>query len=233
MNRRAHIHFVISLILLIGVGVAYYFWFYYVSSLSDRASALSNEIELKTEDSAQSVQAKNALASLSASETSIDTRFITSANIVPYLESVQETGKDLGSTIKVASVAEKDGMPVGTLSLTLTITGTFDSVVRTIGVLENATIDTSLTSLTLDTTPTTGSSTPVWTASTILLVGIQANASGTTGLPQDMSSMVPVASTTLPTSSSTTPTPVNATSSRPNVSSTTTKVIPSRNLTPS
>ena len=213
MNHATRYHFMIALILLIGAGTAYYFWFSHVSALSDRASTLTDEIDLKSQDSARSEQAKSALAALSASEASIQARFIAPSDIVPYIESVERTGKSLGSTVKVASVAEDDSKPVGHLTLTLTIDGSFEDVQRTIGVLENAPIDTTLGALTLDTTPTTGTSTAEWTASTILTVGLLADASGATGsgvVPQEVQDMIAT------TSAATT------TTAAPNVSTSTT-----------
>ena len=197
MNHAARSHFVIALILLIIAGTGYYFWFSHVSSLSDRASALTNEIDLKSQDSARSAQAKNALAALSASEASIQSRFIAPTNIVPYIESVETTGKNLGAAVKVVSVAEDDSTPVGHLTLTLTIDGSFEDVQRTIGVLENEPVATTLGALTFDTTPTTGTSSAEWTASTILTVGLLAGASGSTGLgvvPPEVQAMVSTSS---------------------------------------
>lgn len=219
MTHRARNHFLIALGLLILTGVAYYFIFTYIAGLSKKIGVLQYEIGQKTLNSERSAQAKNALTALTSSEASINARFISPTDVVTYLEAVERTGKGLGSTVKVDSVVEDTGNPVGHLLLTLTVTGSFESVQRTLGVLDNTSTDSTINALTMNSTQSLASSTTLWTAATTLSIGIRAGASGVSAVPvatqgDNASSTVPARTTT--TSSSTENVPgSNATTTKP------------------
>jgi hypothetical protein len=172
MRNNARNHLIFSILVLIALCGAYYTCLSLVSVESARVAVLQTSADAKSEDSARIAQAKSTLTMLATEESDVNGHFVATANIVPYLESLQATGKALSTKVQVVSVAADKTPPSGHLTLSLSIVGPFDAVLRTLGSYENAPTDTSLTSLTLDTTGLSGSSTPTWSAATVLSVGI-------------------------------------------------------------
>ena len=79
----------------------------------------------------------------------------------------------------MVSVAAAPASPYGHLNLSVSITGTFDAVSKTVGAIEYQPYNTSLTSLSLSTTANPGdtgtttatTSQPVWNAAVVFSVG--------------------------------------------------------------
>jgi len=161
--------------------VLYSVWYGVVSAESAHAAQLEQQLTQKNQTSAQIAKAKTELVSLASDETTINQYFVSTNNVVPFLEQLQSTGKYLGSNVQVASVSATPGTPYGHLSLSLSITGSFNAVLRTIGAIEYGPYDTTVTTLTFDSTDNgnSTSTSQVWTANGIFLVGTQ-TASSTT-----------------------------------------------------
>jgi hypothetical protein len=98
---------------------------------------------------------------------------------VPFLEQLTATGKYLGSNVNVVSVSASPSGAYEKLNLAVTITGSFNSVLRTIGAIEYGPYDTSISSLSFDApvTGSVGSSSPQWTATALFMIGAQNSAS--------------------------------------------------------
>lgn len=200
MIHKSLISFILSLVLLIVSAGGYYAWLAYVTTQTSQITALHTEIKQKTEDSVRIQKAKNRDASLIHEEEATQAYFIYTGDIVSFLESLQATGKRIGTKVEVVSVDASKNTKDSTLRLSLRVTGAFEPVVRTLGVFENAPVDAVLSGLTLDTQGALGSSTPQWVAATTLTVGINTTApTATTPVA------IPVATTTksFPVSTST------------------------------
>ncbi len=185
-----------SLILLIAAVVGYSIWYAKVEAQSIRIGDLVTEIQQQTQATQRIAAAKSALASLSTDQATLSHYFVSTNDIVQFLGGVESTGKFLGANVQVVSVSATPGTPYGQISLSLTITGSFNAVAKTLGAIEYGPNDITLTSLTLDnsTAPqasqaTQGATAGGWTASAIFTVGTQ---SGPAAPP------VSVASTTTP-----------------------------------
>ncbi|HEV7121750.1 MAG TPA: hypothetical protein VGN56_02915 [Candidatus Paceibacterota bacterium] len=154
------------LLLVAGIG-AYGIWFVAVDTENAHARDLAGQIQTKSQDATRIAEAKATLAALATDEASVGSHFVSTDDVVPFLSGLQNTGSALGSKVEVASVG---AVPVqagqGHLNLSLHITGTFDSVLRTLGALEYAPYDMRLTNLSLDT-----ASKGVWSASASFSVG--------------------------------------------------------------
>jgi len=171
MKRIALIQLVLALALFAIVAGGYALWYASVGSLSATSARLAEEIQGKSKDSARIHAATAALSSLEANEASVRAYLVRTSDIVPFLESIEQTGTELGATVDVVSVAaETAGRPH--LALSLKVQGSFDAVMRTIGAIEYGPFDSTLTGLTFDTVET-ADGVAVWTAATSFSIGTQ------------------------------------------------------------
>ncbi len=174
MNRASLIQFIGSLVLLIIVITLNFFWYNAVVAESAQATQLAGEIKAKSDDSARAEQAKEELAALGTDQSAVQQYFVSTNDVVPFLEQLQSTGSFLGSNVQIASVSATPGTPYGELSLSLSIAGSFNSVMRTLGSIEYGPYDTAINTLTLDAPPsTTGTAATQWVANGVFTVGTE------------------------------------------------------------
>ncbi len=170
MMRNPFIPAVLAGLLLIAVIGAYVSFYMLVDSERRQNATLTASIVTKNQDTARIASARAALGTLATAEASIQQYFVNPDDIVSFLESLQGTGKEVQAKVAVVSVAASAvGSPH--LNLSLEITGSFDSIMRTLGRIEYGPYDTKLQSLTLDTAPVSGGTGFAWTASAVFTVG--------------------------------------------------------------
>jgi hypothetical protein len=170
--KLTHItHTLLAIAVLIIAFSAYGIWYTTVSKKSAQAASLAVEIQTKHQDSERIKAAKDELQKIAAEESLVNGYFVSTNDVVPFLETLQKTGKNLGSTVEVVSVSADPGKPHAHLNLSLSITGTFDSVERTLGALEYSPYDASLQSLTFDTPQTGAGKAAQWTAAATFFIG--------------------------------------------------------------
>ncbi len=136
MTRGPLISLILAFVVLVASLGGYALWYASVSSLSARAASLATEIAAKQSDVARIAQAKVALASLSKQEQTLRAYFVSTSDVVSFLEELQSTGKAFGTTVEVVSVSSTGEGKAAHLSIALKIDGSFDGVVRTLGALE-------------------------------------------------------------------------------------------------
>jgi Tfp pilus assembly protein PilO len=176
MIRSSFIRLGIFSALLVAACVGYGVCYAMVSAESAQASTLANQISSQNNAATELVKAKSETMQLSTQQATIDQYFVSTNNIVPFLEQLQSIGKYLGSDVEVSSVAATPGTPYGEITLALTINGSFTAVARTIGAIEYQPYNVTLTSLTLSAVPggdSTASSSPAWTAAAAFTVGAE------------------------------------------------------------
>jgi hypothetical protein len=177
MTRTTFIPFIGALLLLLLVLGLNVYWYTVVTDESTQVTTLAGEIQAKTNDSTRTAAAKSELAALSTDQASIEHYFVSTNDVVPYLEQLQTTGKYLGSNLQIVSVSAAPGTPYGKLSLALSIQGSFNSVLRTLGSVEYGPYDTSISTLALSVPQSTAaSSSPQWTANAQFTVGTEVSA---------------------------------------------------------
>jgi len=159
MNSRALIHLLISLVILAGVVGMYVFGYYQVMGESRRSAELEATIQSTVNGAVAAAETSDTLASLMQDEAAIKGYYVDLANIVSFLERLEGTGRSVGSTVEVVTVADKPGAD-GRIVLSARITGSFDAVLRTLGAIEYGPYDSRVVSLNVDTPP--GGS--AWTA---------------------------------------------------------------------
>ena len=149
---------IVVVIAVLAVG-AHAFWYNLILSKSAEVSKLQGEITQSSEVVTRIASDRALLAQASSSQAEVQNYFVSNNNIVPFINSLQSTGSALGSTVKVLSVSSA-GQGQTSIKLALTVSGSFDAVMRTVGAIEYAPYAITISSLTLQKSPKTG-----WTAS--------------------------------------------------------------------
>lgn len=135
-----------SIIIFILVGIGYLVWYKTVSAQSALTASLDAQINAKTETEARISSARAALADVSNEETLLNSYFVSPSEVVPFIDALEAIGAGESAPITILSVAGGTGAhPV--LTFTLSIHGTFDAVMRTVGAIEYAPYDLSITAL--------------------------------------------------------------------------------------
>jgi|SRR3989344_9165169 len=157
----------ISLTLLVVALGGYVFARTVVDAESASVAELGSQIDVQSKNAHRIASARAALAELAGDEATVQSYFVGAAGVVAFINDLQSRGQALGATVDVESVAAttaREARPA--LLLALTIKGPFDSVMRTVGSIEYAPYDISITGLTLAL-----DATDVWRASMNLSVG--------------------------------------------------------------
>ncbi len=170
MKLKHYSHVLIMLAVLIGAFAAYGAWYGQVGKVSSDAISFATQIQERRQNQASAQEAKEQLESALVDEASITGYFVDTDDVVDFLGSLQATGNAQGAKVEVVSVSAEPARPHGVLVLALRITGTFDSVLRTLGAIEYQPYDTTLMGLTLDTTDG-GAAARQWEAAATLRVG--------------------------------------------------------------
>ncbi len=145
-------------------------WYAHVGQESALAVSLAAQIEEANQKSIKAEEAKQQLEKAASDEAAIKGYFVSTSDVVSFLESLQSTGASYGTKVEVVSVSSVPSKPHAQLQLSLSITGSFDAVERTLGAIEYQPYDTVVQNLTLD-TPAQATGAAQWTAAATLLVG--------------------------------------------------------------
>lgn len=128
----------------------YLYWYSLVSEKSVQVANLETEIAARSEKSMRIAIARATLAEIVDDERIVQNYFVPDTEVVHFIEDLQARARARGAALKVASVgSDVDGKrPV--LDLSLGIDGSFDAVMRTIGVIEYAPYDLVVNKLVVD-----------------------------------------------------------------------------------
>lgn len=180
MNLKPYTHVIIMAAVFIGALSLYGAWYARVGEESANAVSIQSQIQAKQQTAARAQEAKTQLNHALADRAAITGYFVNTNDVVPFLETLQSTGTKFGSKVAVESVSSQPAKPHTLLQLSVSITGSFDGVERTLGAIEYEPYDTTITSVTLD-TPGGTKGAPQWTAAVTMNVGtIDATKSSTT-----------------------------------------------------
>jgi len=144
-----------------------------VGVMSQKAASLDTQIRTVSEDALRAGKARETLASLSMDEASVHAYLIRQEEIVPFLGRLEALASSLGSSLQVVSVSADTAGPRGKILISVKITGSFESVVRTLGAIEYGPYDSAIANVTLDTPENEPGQTPVWSAVAAFTLGTQ------------------------------------------------------------
>jgi hypothetical protein len=176
----------ISIAVLVAAGIGYALWYSVVAAASDRDAQIAAAIQSGSDAASRAASAERTLSQLGPSAAALNARFVGVNDIVPFLEKLQEAGSGVGADVKVGSVAENDS-PRPHLELAMTVTGPFDAVLRTLGLIENGPYDITTTGASL-VAGSSDSGAAAWTATANFSIGTKP---GSTGTLQSFSTLPP------------------------------------------
>ncbi len=161
MKRSSFIHLGLVVLIAIMVSLAYAWWHQEVLRVASEAADLA--VQAAERGNVQTRSSRNEVASLAEGEAYVGAHLLPLGEIVPFLEGLEATGREFGALVAVASVSDAAGE--GQISIALSIEGSFDSVMRTVGTIEYGPYASAIDTLTLDTLDGT-----LWSATLTLLV---------------------------------------------------------------
>ena len=159
-------HLLLMFVTAIAVCAGYVAWYAAVSEKSREVANLQRQIIVANETVGRIASARAALTEIAGDETKGRSYFVPETGVVAFINDLESRGLSPGASMDVASVST-GGSPVRPMLIfSLTIKGTFDAVMRTIGSIEYAPYDIQVSSISI------GQETPdVWRASLSLKVG--------------------------------------------------------------
>lgn len=137
----------IWLAIFIAAFAGYGAWYRVIADKSITVAALQNQIAAKTETAVRIVTARTALAEIAGDEATVQSYFVPETGVVAFIDDLEKRARAQGATMKVLSVSVGGAGETPTLVLSLSIDGAFDPVMRTIGAIEYAPYDISLSKL--------------------------------------------------------------------------------------
>lgn len=164
--KPSTLHLAIAVILALAALGGYFFWYGYVQQLSRDAVSLASDISAKDAARVRAASARSAEADLASQEAFLSSHLVATADIVSFLEGLEKTGRTFGAAVHVASVSDTAKSADGRISLSLSVDGSFDAVMRTVGAIEEGPYAMTVQDLSLNTAD--GSS---WTATGTFLAG--------------------------------------------------------------
>ena len=139
----------IALAILATAGIACGVWYGIIAGESARVAQIGGQIDAKTRVATRIASARAALAEISGDETAVQAYFVSSANVVSFIDDLEARGHALGSTVSVLSVSADPSSAHSALDLALSVTGPFNAVMRTVGAIEYAPYDILLSDLSI------------------------------------------------------------------------------------
>ena len=136
----------VCIAMILGYGV----WYAAVEAKSIAVADVENQISTKIETASRIASARASLAEISGDEDSLRNYFVPETGVVAFINNLEAQGKTLGATVRVLSVSTSGASAQSALSFTLIIKGTFDAVMRTVGAIEYAPYDLSISKLSLE-----------------------------------------------------------------------------------
>jgi len=127
--------------------VGYGFWYAAIANKSAAVAALQENIEAKSETMSRLSAARIALTEISGDEAAVQRYFVSETEAVAFIDSLESLGRSQGATVHVLSVSTVRTSAQPALALSLSATGTFDAVMRTVGAIEYTPYALSITAL--------------------------------------------------------------------------------------
>lgn len=158
----------LTALLLVGGSV---YALHIVKQLSSESAALRSEIAAKDAERARSTSVRSGETELVATESYVASHFLKTEDIVSFLEELESTGTTFGAEVNVASLSGDDSASSGRISLSLSITGSFDAVMRTLGAIEHGSYANMVKDITMD----TGGGDGTWSATGVFVVATHSN----------------------------------------------------------
>lgn len=171
-------HLIVSLVLCVSSVVAYSAWYATLSAKNATVTGLERDIRSKTEAASRIFTTRTTLANVANSETIVRSYFVQETGVVSFIDALEDRGKDQRTAVKVLSVSTEGAPEQLSLILSLTVEGTFEAMVRTVGAIEHLPYALSVTALSI-----THDAKNAWRAELVLRAASLPAASGAMNTP--------------------------------------------------
>jgi hypothetical protein len=168
------IHLILALLVCIAALIGYGVWYATIVDMSTSVATLQNQIDTKIEAVSRVTTTQAALAGIAGDEAVVQSYFVPETGVVAFIDDLEARGHSQGTTVSVLSVST-GGVPAQpTLVFSLSVKGTFDAVMRTVGAIEYAPYAISISALSVGQDDKNS-----WYANLKLLVGSSATSTAT------------------------------------------------------
>lgn len=173
--KSPFIHLVLVSLLCVLSLVGYSTWYATITAKSARATLLQDTIDTKVKNIYRLNTTKTVLADSADDELMVQRYFVPETGVVAFIDSLESRGRSRGASVSVRSVSTSGGAPHPALEFSISIAGTFDAVMRTIGSIEYAPYAISISNVSI-----TQEEKGNWYADMKLLVGSRPASTATT-----------------------------------------------------
>ncbi len=170
-------HLVGSLVFCVIVFAGFYAWYMSIVDMSASVAKIQDQIDAKTATASRVASVQAALAEIADSEASVQSYFVPEDGIVPFIDSLGAYGKSQKTHVNILSVSSGSVGTHSVFTLALAIEGPFDATMRTIGLIEYAPYDLTISGLSLEQVDKNS-----WHANLTMLVGSASSSPSTTGM---------------------------------------------------
>lgn len=143
------IKFITALFVLIITFIGYGVWYDAISEKSADVAKLESQITTTIETASRIASARTALDKIIGDETLVQSYFVPETGVVAFINDLEARGRSQGAVVSVDSVSAGGTLARPILAFALTITGTFDTIMRTVGIIEYSSFALSISGLSL------------------------------------------------------------------------------------
>jgi len=190
--RRTFILLGIALTMLAVVFVGCVYWYGRIVAESTLVAGLEGQIEAQAQNTTRVASARAALSQIAGDESQVAAYFVSESNVVDFIDALEARGEALGVAVSVGSVSQSKIASHDALAVSLSLAGSFDAVMRTVGAIEYAPYDIVITSFDVN------EESKDWHADLQILVG-----SAPAALPATSAASSATATSTVPTPAAT------------------------------
>jgi len=147
--KSSFTHLIVAVVLCAAALVGYGMWYAAITTTSTAVVELQNQIDAKNETASRITVARSALSEIASDEATVRSYFVSEASVVAFINDLESRGLSQGATVDVLSVSTSGTPAHPALGLTLTIRGSFDAVMRTVGTIEYAPYNISISQFSL------------------------------------------------------------------------------------
>lgn len=159
-------HIIVWVSILSASIVGHGFWYATIANKSAETARVQSQIDDKKETAGRVAAARTALAEIAGDEAAVQSYFVSETDVVSFISALEARARAQSANMKVLSVSVDNSSKQPSLVLSLSVSGTFDSVMRTVGAIEYAPYDLSISKLSL-----IKEEKKIWNANLELVVG--------------------------------------------------------------
>ena len=147
--KSSLVQIILAGILCVALGAAYGVWYSIIGEKSAAVADLETQISTKTDTINRIASARASLAEISGDEAIMQGYFVPESGVVSFITNLETLGQAQKAEVSVLSVASNKSGAQPTLTFSLNVSGAFDAVMRTVGAIEYAPYDLSISAFSL------------------------------------------------------------------------------------